>query len=426
MQLILKGGNVYQDGDFIKEDLLIEDDKIKAFGADLEESFPDAEVIDVSGKLVAPGLVDIHEHYREPGFTYKETIKTGSRAAAHGGYTTVCTMPNVDPVPDNVETFKKQVELNKKNSVVHLEQYAAITKDLTSDEVVDMQALKDAGAFAFSNDGHGVQLAGTMYDAMKSAAKAGLPICEHVQDDSLYKKGVMNEGKRSKELGLPGILGASESAQVARDLVLAKETGVHYHVCHVSTKESVELIRLAKEYGINVTAEAAPHHLLLNENDITGNDGYFKMNPPLRSLEDQDALIDGLLDGTIDLIATDHAPHSLKEKQGDMRKAAFGITGSETAFACLYTRFVKTGVMDLGLLLDLMSYNPAKIFGLDAGSLEVGKQADIAVFDLDHEETIREEDYLSMGKNTPFTGQKVYGSTVMTFVSGKLVYKKEA
>ena len=282
-------------------------------------------------------------------------------------------MPNVDPVPDDVETFKKQVELNQKSSLVHLYQYAAITKDLTSDEVVDMEGLKEAGAFAFSNDGKGIQQAGTMYDAMKLAAKVGLPICEHVQDDSLYHKGVMNAGKRAEELGLPGILGVSESAQVARDLILAQETGVHYHVCHVSTKESVELVRLAKEYGINVTAEAAPHHLLLNEEDINGNNGYYKMNPPLRSVEDQAALIDGLLDGTIDLIATDHAPHSLEEKAGDMRKAAFGIIGNETAFACLYTKFVKSGAMDLELLLDLMSYQPAKLFGLDAGVLAPGK-----------------------------------------------------
>ncbi len=223
-------------------------------------------------------------------------------------------MPNLNPVPDDVETFKKQVELNEANSCIHLYQYAAITKDETSEEVVDMEALKEAGAFAFSNDGHGVQSAGVMYEAMEKAAKAGLAICEHVQDDSLYHHGVMNAGKKADELGLPGILGVSESAQLARDIMLAKATGVHYHVCHVSTKESVELVRLAKEYGINVTAEAAPHHVLLSEEDIDGNDGYYKMNPPLRSKEDQYAVIEGLLDGTIDLIATDHAPHSREEK----------------------------------------------------------------------------------------------------------------
>ena len=424
MSTLLKNGLVYIDGELHEEDLLIAGTKIKAIGFGLEADQPD-EIIDLKGKLVAPGLVDIHEHYREPGFTYKETIKTGSAGAARGGFTTVCTMPNVDPVPDDVETFKKQVELNQKSSLVHLYQYAAITKDLTSDEVVDMEGPKEAGAFAFSNDGKGIQQAGTMYDAMKLAAKVGLPICEHVQDDSLYHKGVMNAGKRAEELGLPGILGVSESAQVARDLILAQETGVHYHVCHVSTKESVELVRLAKEYGINVTAEAAPHHLLLNEEDINGNNGYYKMNPPLRSVEDQAALIDGLLDGTIDLIATDHAPHSLEEKAGDMRKAAFGIIGNETAFACLYTKFVKSGAMDLELLLDLMSYQPAKLFGLDAGVLAPGKEADIAVFDLDHVETINEDDYLSKGRNTPFTGEEVYGMTALTFVSGKLVYKNK-
>ncbi|MGN1408124.1 dihydroorotase [Lactobacillus sp.] len=423
MATILKNGLVYQDGELVKEDVLINGDKIQALGTDLEKIAPDAEIFDLEGKLVAPGLVDIHEHYREPGFTYKETIETGSKAAARGGFTTVCTMPNLNPVPDDVETFKKQVELNEANSCVHLYQYAAITKDETSDEVVDMDALKDAGAFAFSNDGHGVQSAGVMYEAMAKAAKAGLAICEHVQDDSLYHHGVMNAGKKADELGLPGILGVSESAQLARDIMLAKATGVHYHVCHVSTKESVELVRLAKEYGINVTAEAAPHHVLLSEEDIDGNDGYYKMNPPLRSKEDQYAVIEGLLDGTIDLVATDHAPHSREEKAGDMRKAAFGIIGNETAFACMYTALVKNGEMELAQLLDLMSYNPAQLFGLDAGVIAPGKQADLAVLDLDHPEVIEEADYLSKAVNTPFTGNEVYGMTAMTFVSGKLVYR---
>ncbi|MGO1441421.1 MAG: dihydroorotase [Lactobacillus delbrueckii] len=372
MAILLKNGLVYQEGEFIKEDVLISGSKIQAIGLDLPEE--GAEVYDLKGKLLAPGLVDIHEHYREPGFTYKETIKTGSEAASRGGFTT---------------------------------------------------ALKEAGAFAFSNDGHGIQQAGTMYEAMQEAAKVGLAICEHIQDDSLYHHGVMNAGKKAEELGLPGILGVSESAQLARDLVLAQATGVHYHACHVSTKESVELIRIAKEYGINVTAEAAPHHLLLSEEEIDGNNGYYKMNPPLRSKEDQFALIEGMLDGTIDLIATDHAPHSREEKAGDMRKAAFGIIGNETAFACLYTKFVKSGQMDLSLLLDLMSYQPAKLFGLDAGVLAPGKEADLAVFDLDHAEKLAEEDYLSKGVNTPFTGQEVYGMTALTFVSGKLVYKSK-
>lgn len=423
MATLLKNGLVYQDGELVREDILINGDKIQALGTDLEKIAPDAEIFDLDGKLVAPGLVDIHEHYREPGFTYKETIETGSKAAARGGFTTVCTMPNLNPVPDDVETFKKQVELNEANSCIHLYQYAAITKNETSEEVVDMEALKEAGAFAFSNDGHGVQSAGVMYEAMEKAAKAGLAICEHVQDDSLYHHGVMNAGKKADELGLPGILGVSESAQLARDIMLAKATGVHYHVCHVSTKESVELVRLAKEYGINVTAEAAPHHVLLSEEDIDGNDGYYKMNPPLRSKEDQYAVIEGLLDGTIDLIATDHAPHSREEKAGDMRKAAFGIIGNETAFACMYTALVKNGEMELAQLLDLMSYNPAKLFGLDAGVIAPGRQADLAVLDLDHPEVIQEADYLSKAVNTPFTGNEVYGMTTMTFVSGKLVYR---
>lgn len=425
MKLLIKNGTLYQAGKLLKNDLLIVDGKIKAIGVDLDDKEAD-QVYDANAKLVAPGLVDVHVHYRQPGFTHKETIKTGSLAAAHGGYTTVCAMPNLDPVPDTADRVAKQVLLNKADGKIKIKQYGAITKSLTSDELVDFSALKDAGAFAFSNDGKGVQTAGTMYQAMLAAKELDTAIVAHVEDESLLFGGVMNAGKKANELGLPGILGISESSQIARDLLLAKETGVHYHVCHVSTKESVELVRLAKAHGINVTCEVSPHHLVLNEEDIPANDGFYKMNPPLRSTVDQQALIEGILDKTIDMIATDHAPHSIDEKTGDMRSAAFGITGSETAFALLYTRLVKEQqVLSLEQLLDLMAKNPANAFSFEAGELYAGAPADIAVFDLDNKFTINVKDHFSKGKNTPFNGQEVYGQTLLTLVDGKVAYKKE-
>ncbi|KRL83897.1 dihydroorotase [Ligilactobacillus apodemi] len=425
MKTLIKNGTVYQNGKLLKNDLLLEDDKITLLGTDLSDVACD-QVIDAQNKLVAPGLVDVHVHYREPGFTHKETIKTGSLAAAHGGYTTVCAMPNLDPVPDTPEKVSELVALNKQDGVVNIKQYGAITKGLKSDQLLDYAGMKASGAFAFSNDGCGVQTAGTMYQAMLAAKKLGVALVAHVEDNSLLFGGVMNAGKRAKELGLPGILGISESSQIARDLLLAKETGVHYHVCHVSTKESVELVRLAKAHGINVTCEVSPHHLLLNEEDIPANDGFYKMNPPLRANEDQQALIAGILDGTIDMIATDHAPHSIDEKTGDMRTSAFGITGSETAFALLYTRLVKQEkILTLAQLLDLMAKNPAEKFNFAAGVLYAGATADIAIFDLENEFELKEEYYFSKGKNTPFTGQKVYGETYMTLVNGKVAYQKE-
>lgn len=427
MKTLLKNGVVYQAGKMLPNDLLIADGVIKALGTDLSELVTsETNVIELNGRLVAPGLVDVHVHYREPGFTHKETIKTGSKAAAHGGYTTVCAMPNLDPVPDTPERVKKQVELNETDGVIKIKQYGAITKGLKSDELLDYAGMKAAGAFAFSNDGCGVQTAGTMYQAMLAAKKLGVPLVAHVEDNSLLFGGVMHAGQKAKELGLPGILSVSESSQIARDLLLAKETGVHYHVCHVSTKESVELIRLAKAHGINVTCEVSPHHLLLDEEDIPANDGFYKMNPPLRTKGDHAALIAGLLDGTIDMIATDHAPHSIDEKTGDMRTSAFGITGSETAFALLYTHLVKKQkLLSLGKLIDLMSKAPAEKFGFDAGQIYAGAQADLAIFELETEYELKEADYLSRGINTPFTGQKVFGQTYLTLVDGRPVYQKE-
>lgn len=426
MRMLIKGGRCFVDGRLVDTDVLIKDGKIQALGKNLVAEDSVNKLIDASGKLVAPGLVDVHVHFRDPGLTYKETVETGSKAAAHGGFTTVGAMPNVDPVPDTSEKMQQMIKHNQQTGVVHVAQYSSVTVNRQGDQPVDFQAMKDAGAFAFSNDGSGIQTAGTMYRAMEGAAKVGLPLAAHVEDNSLLFGGVITAGKRAEELGLPGAPSVSESAQVARDLVLAKATGVHYHICHVSTKESVELVRLAKKEGVNVTCEVTPHHLLLADKDIPANNSYFKMNPPLRHEEDRQAVIEGLLDGTIDMIATDHAPHSRKEKpQDDMRGAANGITGSETAFEMLYTKFVRPGIFSLTQLLNWMSTIPAEQFGLDqAGHLEPGKPADIAIFDLNTEREITEDSYLSKGVNNPFTGQRVYGTTDLTLVDGKVAYSR--
>jgi len=295
---------------------------------------------------------------------------------------------------------------------------------LNSEELVNFKGLKEAGAFAFTNDGVGVQTAGVMYEAMKEAASLDMAIVAHTEDESLLFGGVMHLGEKSKELGLPGIMSATESSQIARDVLLAKETGVHYHVCHVSTKESVEVIRQAKKHGIHVTCEVCPHHLIMTDNDITHDHGYFKMNPPLRATDDQQALIDGLLDGTIDCIATDHAPHSHDEKNQSMIDSPFGIVGSETAFSLMYTHFVKTNRFSLEQVVYWMTEAPSKIFNLNTGSLNIGADADIAIFDLEHEGVIPET-FVSKSNNTPFSGERVYGETLYTFVKGNMVWNKE-
>ncbi|GAF41363.1 dihydroorotase [Agrilactobacillus composti DSM 18527 = JCM 14202] len=420
MPFLIKNGTVFFEDKLQAADVLIDGDKIKAIAPNIQvpENVP---TFDAAQQLVAPGLVDVHVHFRDPGFTYKETIATGSLAAAHGGFTTVCAMPNLDPVPNTPDLLKKQLQRNATEGHVHIHQYAPITKDLTSAELVDWQGMKAAGAFAFSNDGKGVQLAGTMYDAMAAAKSVDLPIVAHVEDNSLVRGGVMNAGPYADKLGLPGILAVSESSQVARDIELAQATGAHYHICHISTAESIRQVRAAKQAGINVSCEVSPHHLVLDDAMITKDDPMMKMNPPLRSFADRQACIEGLLDGTIDCVATDHAPHSVSEKSGSMKTAAFGITGSETAFPILYTAFVKTQILSLEQLLHLMSDRPADLFNLPAGRLLVGGPADIAIFDLTHEHVIAVKDFVSKGKNTPFINDTVLGWPRATFVSGQRV-----
>lgn len=384
-----------------------------------------SDLIDAKGALMTPGLIDVHVHLREPGFSDKETIKTGTIAAARGGFTTICAMPNVNPVPDTVENLMEIQAKIKTDAVIRVLQYAPITTGLKSNQLTDQQALLAAGAFAFTNDGVGVQTAGTMYLAMKEAAKNNTTVVAHTEDDSLLFDGVMHEGVRNKELGLPGILSVTEASQIARDVLLSEATGAHYHVCHVSTKESVRVIRDAKRAGINVTAEVSPHHLLLSEEDIPSDTSIYKMNPPLRSKKDQEALILGLLDGTINMIATDHAPHTKEEKSGGMIGSPFGIIGSETAFSLLYTFLVEPGIVTLSQLVNWLTIKSATVFGLNTGVLKVGYPADIALFDLNNTEAILAKDFLSKATNTPFIGWKVRGTTMMTIVDGKVVYKKE-
>ncbi|MEW9676542.1 dihydroorotase [Lentibacillus sp. L22] len=383
------------------------------------------QIIDCKGRLLLPGFIDVHVHLREPGGEHKETIETGTMAAARGGFTTVCAMPNTKPVPDNLETFNQLQEKIEQDAVIRVLPYAAITKGLKGDILTPINELAELGTFAFTDDGVGIQTADQMLRAMREAAACGKPIVAHCEDNSLVYQGVVHDGEVSERLQLPGIPSLSESVQIARDVLLAETTGCHYHVCHVSTKESVRVIRDAKKASIPVTAEVTPHHLLLNETDIPANDANFKMNPPLRSKEDQQALIDGLLDGTIDLIATDHAPHAADEKANGFLQAPFGIVGLETAFSLLYSKLVKTQKCTLSQLVDWLTFKPAQTFGLPYGRLEAGRIADLTLVDLDAERQINRNHFYSQGKNTPFHGWHVTGLPVMTIAAGKIAYKED-
>lgn len=425
--LLIKNVRILQrSGHFQAVELIINKQKIQAIGLELESGLGSQvyQVLDGQGGVLTPGLVDLHVHFRQPGFEDKETVASGSAAAARGGYTQVCAMPNLNPVPDNLEDFMNLTQLNQQDGRIKIHQYAPISLAITSEtDLVDFNALAKAGAVAFTNDGKGVQTAGTMLAAMHLAKAVDRPLVAHTEDNSLVQAGVMHSGKRSQELQLPGIISATESSQIARDCLLAKEAGCHYHVCHVSTKESVAVIRAAKADGVKVTCEVCPHHLLLCDEDIPSDDGNWKMNPPLRSRQDQEALRAGLLDGTIDCIATDHAPHTQVEKDQSMLKAPFGIVGSETAFALLYTHLVEKGFCSLQELLDWMSWRPARVFNLSHHQIEVGSQADLAIFDLDHEYSIVAKDFASKSSNTPFLGWQVKGRTLATISQGQIVYQ---
>lgn len=414
---------VNNEGEFETTAVLVEDGKIAAIGANVTSTV--AQQIDGKGMLLSPGFIDVHVHLREPGGEQKETIETGTNAAAKGGYTTICAMPNTRPVPDTVENFSHVLDLVEKNALVRVLPYGSITIRQAGKERTDIKSLKNLGVFALTDDGVGVQAAGTMLEAMEEAAKFNIPIVAHCEDNSLIYGGVMHKGKRSEELGLKGIPSVSESVHIARDILLAEASGAHYHVCHVSTKESVRVIRDAKRAGIHVTAEVSPHHLILCEDDIPSNEANWKMNPPLRAKEDMMALREGLVDGTLDFIATDHAPHTEEEKSNGFEKAPFGIVGLETAFPLLYTHFVKTGEWTLQQLLDYLTIKPAQVFGFEFGKLEVGAPADLVLIDLKKEQKIDKETFISKGKNTPFNGIVCNGWPQLTMYNGEIVWQEE-
>ena len=363
--------------------------------------------------VMLPGFCDVHVHFREPGFSYKETILTGSKAAARGGYTTVCTMPNLNPVPDSRENLDIQLKAIKEAGLINVIPYGSITVKEAGEELSDMEAIKD-DVVAFSDDGKGIQDEEMMRKAMLKAKELGKIIVAHCEVNDLLHGGYIHDGVYAKEHGHKGICSESEWKEIERDVKLAKETGCAYHVCHTSTKESVDIIRKAKAEGVDVTCETGPHYLVMDENDLQ-EDGRFKMNPPLRSKEDRAALIEGIKDGTIDMIATDHAPHSAEEKSKGLAGSAFGIVGLETAFPLLYTKLVKEGIITLDKLTKLLVFNPMERFGIKEGH-------DFSIWDLDEKFTVNPDDFLSMGKATPFEGWELYGVNKMTVCNSKVVY----
>jgi len=373
-------------------------------------------IFDSPKYTVFPGFCDVHVHFREPGFSYKERIYTGSRAAARGGYTAVCTMPNLNPVPDCRENLDLQLQLIERDSAIKIIPYGSITVGEAGHELAKMEEM--AGDVAgFSDDGRGVQDEEMMREAMIRAKALGKMIVAHCEDNSLLRGGYIHDGEYAKAHGHRGICSESEWGPIARDLKLVEETGCAYHVCHISTKESVQIIREAKARGVNVTCETAPHYLVMDDSDLM-EEGRFKMNPPLRGEEDRHALIEGIIDGTIDMIATDHAPHSAEEKAKGLEKSAFGIVGIETAFPVMYTKLVKTGVITMDRLMELLVVNPRERFGISMTN-------DFTVWDLNEEFAVDPDDFISMGKATPFTGEKLYGKCILTVCDGKIAYKSD-
>lgn len=422
MKILIKNGRIWTGREWRNHDLLIADGLIKEFIESNKSEINQTDILiyDVAGALVVPGFIDIHVHLREPGYEHKETILTGSKAAVKGGFTTIAAMPNTDPITDTVEVIEYIKDRARTIDKARIRSIAAITYAEAGERLTDFSALQTAGAIGFSDDGRGVQSAEIMRSAMKQAAALELPILAHCEDEKLLAGGMIHASSIAEQLKLPINRSESEYKQIERDIQLAAETGVHYHVCHISTKESVELVRDAKSKGYNVTAEVTPHHLTLNVGDISEPYSAYKVNPPLRGAEDQIALQNGLRDGTIDVIATDHAPHTEAEKAQDFLTAPFGFTGLELAFPALYTQLVKKGILTLEQLINKMSLAPADIFKLAGGELTVGKPADITVIDLEELREVRPEELVSKGKNTPFIGQYFQGWPILTIVAGKV------
>ena len=423
MQILITGANVYTGGRFQKAELLLTDGVISAIGDKLPVS-PTAQVFSFENCLLIPGFADVHVHLREPGFSYKETIASGTQAAAQAGYSVVCAMPNLSPPPDTPEHIEQEWEIIRRDARVRVLPYACITMGQAGGgELVDFEALKPL-CFAFSDDGRGVQSEDTMREAMRRVKAAESMICAHCEDNSLLHGGYIHDGQYARAHGHRGISSESEYGQIARDIALVRETGCRYHVCHISTHQSAELIRQAKKEGLPVTCETGPHYLTLCDEDLK-EDGRFKMNPPLRSERDREALIEALADGTIDVIATDHAPHSREEKSRGLEKSAMGIPGLETAFPVLYTKLVKPGIIPLETLIDKMAAAPRRIFGLGP-QIEIGAKADLAVLDIGKPYTIRQESFATHGFGSPFEGMEVCGQTVLNIVNGSIVWQRNS
>lgn len=425
MGILIKNGLIWYRDEWITGDIYIEEQFIKEISSEINLSSDSHEIYNAKGKIVIPGLIDLHVHLREPGFEQKETIKTGSKAAVTGGYTTIAAMPNTDPVIDkpNLVTFIN--EKAKEADYAKVLPIGAITFEEKGVEITDFTEMKRNGAIGFSDDGKGVQIALTMKKAMEKAYQLDIPIIAHCEDESLVQYGVIHDGELANKLCLPGIPSESEYIQLARDLMLADITGVHYHACHISAKESVQLIREAKSKGINVTAEVTPHHLVLTEKDICQPYSLYKVNPPIRTEEDRLALINGLIDETIDIIVTDHAPHTNIEKSKDIMDSPFGMIGLEVAFPLLYTRLVKTNIIPLELLINKLTLKPARIFNLNSGVIDTGLNADITIIDLNLVKKVDPSTFASKGNNTPFIGWELYGWPVLTMVDGRIKWRNE-
>ena len=415
---IIKNGRIV-GGDI--EDIAIVDGKILERGNNIE-THPEDRIIDATGLIVAPAFVDVHVHLREPGFGYKERIATGTMAAARGGYTTVCSMPNLNPVPDSVDNLKVQQDIIDSDAKIEVLPYAAITIGRKGEELVDVASLHDK-VCAFSDDGSGVQVDGMMERAMSEAVKHDALIAAHCEVEELLKGGYIHDGEYARQHNHKGICSESEWEQVKRDIEIAEKLGCRYHVCHISTKETVELVRQAKARGVKVTCETGPHYLIFTDMDLE-EDARWKMNPPLRSAEDRAALIEGIKDGTIDMIATDHAPHSIEEKSRGLKDSAMGIVGLETAFAALNTHLVKTGVITLEHLIKIMSINPREVFRIKGG-INIGDRADIVLLDTERQWVVDSDKFYSMGKISMFVGRQMVGDVAMTIHRGNIVYENK-
>ena len=419
MKQLIKNASVFFDSQFVKKDILIDDGIIAEISDSLAPECADI-IYNFKDYYVFPGFTDVHVHLREPGFSYKETIKTGTMASARGGYTSVCSMPNLNPVPDSVEHLQEQLDIIEKDAVINVHPYASITVNEMGEELSQMAEMSNM-CVAYSDDGRGVQSDNMMLEAMKIAKEHNKMIVAHCEVNDLLEGGYIHKGKYALEHNHKGICSESEWKQIERDIEIVKQTGCAYHVCHISTKESVDLIRQAKKDGVDITCETGPHYLVLSDKDLQ-EDGRFKMNPPLRDESDKEALIQGVLDGTIDMIATDHAPHSAEEKSKGLEKSNMGVVGIETAFSVMYTYFIKTGVISLERLMGLLSVNANQRFNIGS-EIKVGNKADLTVFDLNEKYTVNPNDFLSKGKSTPFENMEVYGKCKMTICNGKVAWE---